>query len=66
MLDGLNEPLGRLGCPLNPRRYQAIRRLLGNAPAFVCSAAEAIDLQIAQRVLPQVRNLFPARARRPS
>ncbi len=63
LLDSLSEPLARLGCPLNPRRYQAIRRVLGNAPAFICSAAEAIDLQIAQRVLPQVRNLFRPGAR---
>lgn len=63
LLDELNESLNRLGCPMNLRRYQAIRRLLGNAPEFVCSPAEALDLQIAQRVLPQVRNLFRPGAR---
>jgi hypothetical protein len=58
LLDALSEPLTRMGCPLNPRRYQAIRRLLGNVPPSICSPAEVLDLQIAQRVLPQMRNLF--------
>jgi hypothetical protein len=63
LLDALNEPLAKMGCPLNPRRYHAIRRVLSNVPSFVCSPAEALDLQIAQRVLPQVRNLFRPGAR---
>ena len=63
MLDNLSEPLAKMGCPLNARRYQAIRRVLGNVPPFVCTTDEALDLQIAQRVLPQVRNLFRPGAR---
>lgn len=63
LLDDLREPLEKMGCPLNPRRYHAIRRVLSNVPAFVCSADEALDLQIAQRILPQVRNLFRPGAR---
>jgi hypothetical protein len=63
VLDAISESLASMGCPLNPRRYHAIRRVLGNTPPFVCSAAEALDLQIAQRILPQVRNLFRPGAR---
>lgn len=63
LLDSLREPLARLGCPLNPRRYQAIRRVLGNTPASICPPKQALDLQIAQRILPQVRNLFRPGAR---
>jgi hypothetical protein len=63
LFDALREPLAKLGCPLNARRYHAIRRVLGNTPLSVCSMADALDLQIAQRVLPQVRNLFRPGAR---
>jgi hypothetical protein len=58
LVDRLKEPLTRLGCPLNPRRFNAIRKFVGSAPPDVCRPEQALDLQIAQRVLPQVRNLF--------
>jgi hypothetical protein len=58
LIDKLKEPLARLGCPLNPRRFNAIRKFVGSAPPDVCKPEQALDLQIAQRVLPQVRNLF--------
>jgi hypothetical protein len=58
LIDKLREPLGRLGCPLNPRRFSAICKFVGSAPPEVCKPEQALDLQIAQRVLPQVRNLF--------
>jgi hypothetical protein len=58
LIDKLREPLGRLGCPLNPRRFNAVRKFVGSAPPEVCKPEQALDLQIAQRVLPQVRNLF--------
>jgi hypothetical protein len=58
LIDRLREPLNRLGCPLNPRRFNAIRKFVGSAPPEVCKPEQALDLQIAQRVLPQVRNLF--------
>jgi hypothetical protein len=58
LIDKLREPLARLGCPLNPRRFNAIRKFVGSAPPEVCKPEQALDLQIAQRVLPQVRNLF--------
>jgi hypothetical protein len=63
LLDKLKEPLARLGCPLNPRRFNAIRKLLGNTPAALCKPEQALDLQIAQRILPQVRYLFRPGAR---
>ena len=62
-LDQLKEPLARFGCPLNQRRFNAIRKLLGNTPPEVCTLEQALDLQIAQRLLPQARNLFRPGAR---
>jgi hypothetical protein len=58
LIDRLKEPLARLGCPLNPRRFNAVRKFVGSAPPDVLKPEQALDLQIAQRVLPQVRNLF--------
>jgi hypothetical protein len=58
LIDRLKDPLTRLGCPLNPRRFNAIRKFVGSAPPDVLKPEQALDLQIAQRVLPQVRNLF--------
>jgi hypothetical protein len=58
LIDRLKEPLTRLGCPLNPRRFNAIRKFVGSAPPDVLKPEQALDVQIAQRVLPQVRNLF--------
>ncbi len=63
VLDRLREPLARLGCPLNQRRIGAIRKLLANVPAEICKPEQALDLQIAQRILPQARNLFRPGAR---
>lgn len=63
LLDQLREPLTRLGCPLNPRRFNAVRKFVGSAPAAICTPAAALDLQIAQRILPQVRHLFRPSAR---
>src|SRR5262249_10020897 len=62
LIDKLKEPLARLGCPLNPRRVHALRKFVGSARADVCKPEQALDLQIVQRVLPQVRNLFRAGA----
>lgn len=57
VIDALREPLGTLGCPLSPRRYRAICQFVASANQL-CSPEEALDLQISQRVLPQVRGLF--------
>jgi hypothetical protein len=64
LLDQLKEPLVQLGCPLTPRRFHAIRKLLGSVPPSICKPEEARDVQIAQRILPQVRNLFRPGARK--
>ncbi len=58
VLDSLAKPLAGLGCPLHARREKAIRRFVASAPPALCSPAQALDLQIAQRILPQIRNLF--------
>jgi hypothetical protein len=52
-----------LGCPLTPRRLGAIARFVGSAPPSLCSAVTALDLQVAQRILPQVEGLFRQEAR---
>lgn len=62
VLDALRPPLEALGCPITPRRYQAIGRFVRSA-AGLCSETEAFDLQVAQRVIPQVRNVFGTTAR---
>lgn len=62
ILDELEKPLARLGCALNPRRSRAIARFIANAPASLCSPRKALDLQVAQRLLPRVRGLFRAGA----
>lgn len=62
VVDSLREPLGTLGCPLSPRRYRAICQFVASANGL-CTPDEALDLQISQRVLPQVRGLFRPDAR---
>ena len=57
LLDALREPLSRLGCPLSPRRYRALCEFLASAGDLV-APEEALDMQITQRLLPQVRGLF--------
>ncbi|HZL27498.1 MAG TPA: hypothetical protein VFC39_13315 [Acidobacteriaceae bacterium] len=65
MLDSLSPHLVNLGCPLTPRRSRAIARFICSAPAELCSADEALDMQITQRLLPQIqlRGLFRRESR---
>ena len=63
LLDELRGPLEALGCPLNPRRYRALCRFLASAPRDLLTPDEALDLQITQRLLPQIRGLFRSEAR---
>ncbi len=63
VIDALLQPLAVLGSPLTPRRYQAIARFVASA-GTLCSAEEAFDMQLRQRVLSQVRGIFRAEARR--
>ena len=58
LLDKLRHPLGALGCPLSPRRYRAVCQFLASAPAELLTPEEAFDMQITQRLLPQIRGLF--------
>jgi hypothetical protein len=63
VLEALQAPLKTLGCPLTPRRLSAIARFLGSAPHSFCTPEAALDLQVAQRILPQVKGLFRQEAR---
>lgn len=58
LIDKLRHNLSVLGCPINPRRFAAMRTYIASVPPSLDSADTAIDLQIAQRVLPQIRGLF--------
>jgi hypothetical protein len=62
LIDALDRHLRDLGCPISPRRREAMRRFIAAANPELCSVAEAVDLQIAQRLLPQVRGLFRSEA----
>ena len=58
LLDELREPLKKLGCPLSPRRYRALCEFLASAPRELATPEEALDMQLTQRLLPQIRGLF--------
>jgi hypothetical protein len=58
ILDDIEVPLRKLGCALNPRRQRALNTFIANAPVELCSPIQALDLQIAQRILPRVRGLY--------
>ena len=58
LLDELREPLHRLGCPLSPRRYRALCEFLASTPPELAAPEKALDMQITQRLLPQIRGLF--------
>lgn len=61
-LDELRPLVERLGCPLTPRRFRAIRRFVASATPL-CSEREAFDLETANRILPQVRNVLTSAGR---
>ncbi len=62
LIDELRVHLDILGSPLNPRRFRSLCDFVASAPAELCSPAKALDLQIAQRLLPQVRGVFGSEA----
>lgn len=62
VLEMIQPELNILGCGLTQRRQSAIAKFVANAPASLCSVEKAIDLQLCQRVLPQIRNVFNPRA----
>lgn len=55
VLDDVRRELAAMGAPLSPRRQRAISTFVASAPREICSPEEALDLQIAQRVVPQLR-----------
>jgi hypothetical protein len=63
LLDEINPQLKLLGCPLNPRRKNAIEMFLTNTDPSICDSEIAVDLAISQRILPLVRGLFRQPAR---
>jgi hypothetical protein len=63
LIDDLREPFRILGSPINPRRMQAMSQFIASYPRELSEPTEAIDFQIAQRLLPQVRGLFRTKAR---
>ncbi len=58
VLDAIQPELRRLGSPITPRRQSSILRFVANAPASLCNPDRAIDMQLRQRVLPQLRGLY--------
>ncbi len=58
LIDDLREDLRILNCSMNPRRFSAIRKFLASWPLELAPIERAIDIQIAQRILPQIRGLF--------
>ncbi|MBI3464542.1 MAG: hypothetical protein HY000_16040 [Planctomycetes bacterium] len=56
LLDTLRPLLSVMGCPLSPRVYRAICRFVSSAVGIMSSDA-AFDAQLAQRVIPKIRNL---------
>lgn len=62
-LDRLRAPMESLRTPLTPRRDRAIRRFVASAHGIVANPWIAFDLQLVQRVLPQIRSVFASEAR---
>jgi hypothetical protein len=64
ILDELKVDLRVIGCPMNPRRFSAMRRFIASWPLDISDVNRAIDLQIAQRIFPQVRSTFQPHVRK--
>ena len=62
VLDEIQPVLQRLNCGVTPRRQAAILHFVANAPNDLCSVDDALDMQLRQRVLPQIRGLYRAGA----
>jgi len=56
-LDDLRPILTNLNSPLSPRTYRGICRFVGSAEPIL-SAKEAFDAQVAQRIIPRLRNIY--------
>lgn len=56
LLDSVRPLLSTMGCPLSPRVYRAICRYVSSSSGIM-SAGAAFDAELAQRVVPKIRNL---------
>jgi hypothetical protein len=56
LLDTLRPLLATMGCPLSPRVYRAVCRFVSSSVGIMPSGT-AFDAQLAQRVIPKIRNL---------
>ncbi|SHF11805.1 hypothetical protein SAMN05444279_11794 [Ruegeria intermedia] len=58
ILGEIQPELSVLGCGLTHRRQTSICRFIANAPADLCTFDQALDMQLRQRILPQMRGLY--------
>jgi hypothetical protein len=58
VLSEIQPNLSMLGCGLTHRRQTSICGFIANAPASICSFDQALDMQLRQRILPQIRGLY--------
>lgn len=55
LMDTVRRQLSVIGAPVSPRRQRALATFVASAPPELCTSEEALDVQIAQRLLPQLR-----------
>lgn len=58
ILGEIQPELSVLGCGLTHRRQTSICHFIANAPEGLCSFDQALDMQLRQRILPQIRGLY--------
>ncbi|QPM90122.1 coiled-coil domain-containing protein [Pseudooceanicola algae] len=58
ILGKIQPELSVLGCGLTHRRQTSICRFIANAPESLCNFDQALDMQLRQRILPQIRGLY--------
>ncbi len=60
LTDSLRQNLEQLGFPISPRVYRSICKFVASSHPLL-APAKAFDLQLAQRVIPRIRNLVTKR-----
>ena len=58
VLSEIQPELSMLGCGLTHRRQTSICQFIANAPESLCNFDQALDMQLRQRILPQIRGLY--------
>ncbi|MEZ5784864.1 MAG: hypothetical protein R3D70_25505, partial [Rhizobiaceae bacterium] len=58
ILGEIQPELSVLGCGITHRRQTSICRFIANAPEGLCGFDQALDMQLRQRILPQIRGLY--------